>query len=226
MTWEILFCCSAVSESDVGDQLVLLSSLAQLQNLDSYPSVSTCNDTQYKNLFRCFSRARLPSYFLSVLSLQVYSFSAHDLKIEFILMWSPSRGFSAFSALDSTASLVSLSVNRHCCRLRLSAATDINDQLSSCASGVHLMSMLSPPIYRAPSWSPRRPSSSPGSTATTEHYERWLTRTLPSSSSALVMMIIIILIKVFVVRAYEVHDVTRLSSTGAFLSTSARSVPL
>ena len=33
---------SAVLESDVGDQLVLLSSLAQLQNLDSCPSVSTC----------------------------------------------------------------------------------------------------------------------------------------------------------------------------------------
>ena len=31
----VLSCCSAVSESDVGDQLVLLSSLAQLQNLDS-----------------------------------------------------------------------------------------------------------------------------------------------------------------------------------------------
>ena len=29
----VLSCCSAVSESDVGDQLVLLSSLAQLQNL-------------------------------------------------------------------------------------------------------------------------------------------------------------------------------------------------
>ena len=38
----VLSCCSAVSESDVGGQLVLLSSLAQLQNLDSCPSVSTC----------------------------------------------------------------------------------------------------------------------------------------------------------------------------------------
>jgi len=37
-----LSCCSAVSESDVGGQLVLLSSLAQLQNLDSCPSVSAC----------------------------------------------------------------------------------------------------------------------------------------------------------------------------------------
>ena len=33
--YKYLSCCSAVSESDVGDQLVLLSSLAQLQNLDS-----------------------------------------------------------------------------------------------------------------------------------------------------------------------------------------------
>jgi len=54
-------CCSAVSESDVGEQLVLLSSLAQLQNLDSCPSVSTCKiDTQSKNIFRYLPRARLP----------------------------------------------------------------------------------------------------------------------------------------------------------------------
>jgi len=53
-----LSCCTAVSESDVGDQLVLLSSLAQLQNLDSCPRA---NDTQSNNIFRCLPRARLPS---------------------------------------------------------------------------------------------------------------------------------------------------------------------
>ena len=38
----VLSCCNAVSESDVEDQLLLLSSLAHLQNLDSCPSVSAC----------------------------------------------------------------------------------------------------------------------------------------------------------------------------------------
>ena len=57
-----LSCCSAVSESDVGDQLVLLSSLAQLLNLDSCPSVSACKWHPVQK--HCLPRARLPSIFL------------------------------------------------------------------------------------------------------------------------------------------------------------------
>ena len=62
----VLSCCSAVSESDVGDQLVLLSSLAQLRHLDSWPSVSSCKwhpVQKPKNIFCCLPRARLPSIF-------------------------------------------------------------------------------------------------------------------------------------------------------------------